>query len=382
MSLHRIAASVLIFSSAFAAEVPALLPDKLAYFEAATDKLVRFKDGVLVESDGTKTERVAFARFAFDQTEAVQVEGMDLPVEVEQTADGVIFLGVLGGEKLVLVKEARSGERTRIPTPGEWQINTPRLRLFPSTHQVAALADNTIWWHDGAWHHRKLPKPPEGTQNLGQDPVGESVYLNGTKLYSGWDNGEFGGMLASLDLSAAEGTWSVLSGKPHTKIPRQEPIHSIAFSSKEHLWVATGLSHLGGIRGGLYERSKKGDWKTLIDADLFENRGPLSFTETSDIGDLSVDPKGNLYLLASQSGIYRLTDGKLTKIISHDFGGHDSNRGDYLVGLNPKRLAITDQGTFFVSTNSFGILAFAMRDGKWAGKQIGLIPEKPADPAK
>ena len=196
-----------------------LLPEKIAYQKASTQQVIPYRDGVLVESNHIEADHVMFARFDAKETTPVEVEGMQLVFDAEQTADGVVFLG-LHGKKIVVVKENAGGERHAVTVPKEFHpqfiedLQTPtRPLLIPTNNDIAAIAGDVVWWLNKEWKSRKLPQAPPFYRDFKPGNMGEVHYLDGTTLYAGWDCGEWGGMLASIDLSAPDPAWHRLSGK-------------------------------------------------------------------------------------------------------------------------------------------------------------------------
>jgi hypothetical protein len=59
-------------------------------------------------------------------------------------------------------------------------------------------------------------------------------------------------------------------------------------------------------------------------------------------------------------------------VIEHSFFSHVSDRGSYLVGSYPADLGISRSGDIYVSTNSFGILAFRKSGARWSARQITI----------
>ena len=357
-----------------------LLPENLPYQETSIQHVIPYRDGVLVESADSPADRVRYARFEAKETETVAVEGVELLFDAEQSADGVLFLG-LQDNKMVLVRETADRKRSTLDVPEAFHPRfledlepSVRPHLIPTTHEVAAIAGDVLWWKDKEWRNRKLPKVPQFYHEFQPADFGQVHFLEGTTLYAGWNHGEWGGMLASLDLSADGAQWVHLSGKPtgDAGIPKNEPVQAILSPSPGHLWVATGLAHLGGSWCGLHHRDPSGKWVTLIDADPEKDRSKLKFPVPSSIEGLASDHDGRIYILAGAAGVFRPGEAGLERLFAHDFFSHASNRGDYLAVSYPSDLAIARNGDLFVSTNSFGVLAFRKKDGKWSARQITL----------
>ncbi|MEK7953220.1 hypothetical protein [Luteolibacter soli] len=365
-------AAIAIGSSAFA---EALLPEKLAEQKAYTRKMIPYRDGVLVECDSLYAPAHAsymFARFEAKELSPVNIDGIELLLDVGTGSKGRIFLGAIepteGELKAVILGETADAKLRPLPVPDEFHAffatdspsTTPRL--IGTNHEAAAIVEDIIWWLEGeTWKSRKLPKVPKfHDEFLTDHPYGANWFLDGNILYGGWNHGEWGGALGSIDLGAADSKWVQLSGKPlkdDAGIPENNPIQSIISPRSGELWVATGLSHMGGTWRGLYHREPSGKWHTLIHGESDRDQGELK-PFVSDISGLALGRENSLYVLASETGIYRLTGKQVECLIPHQFR-------DYLNGI-----AVVPNGDIYVSTDRSGVLAFHKAGDQWHGKQI------------
>ena len=148
-----------------------LLPENLPYQETSIQHVIPYRDGVLVESADSPADRVRYARFEAKETETVAVEGIELLFDAEQSGDGVLFLG-LQNNKMVMVLETADRKRHTLEVPEAFhprflQDLEPSVRphLIPTTHEVAAIAGDVVWWKDKEWRNRKLPKVPQFIMN-------------------------------------------------------------------------------------------------------------------------------------------------------------------------------------------------------------------------
>jgi hypothetical protein len=361
-----------------------LLPEKIAYQEASTQQVIPFRDGVLVESDNYAADSVMYAQFDAKETSTFKIEGIQHMLDVEPSSAGVLFLGFNEVDDKVipaLIEEMAIDSRRSITVPEELQriagdpqsSNIPHL--FGTNNAVAAIAGDKVYWLDKDWHSRNLPQVPQFYDEFKPKAFGDVRFLDGTTLYAGWDHGEWGGMLASIDLSVESSKWILLSRKPagdDSGIPENNPVHTIMSPSKGHIWVATGSAHMGGAWRGLHHRDPEGKWHTLIDGEFADDRGKLKFPIPSSIEGLASDREGRAYILAGEAGVFCLGASGLERIIEHDFFSHSSDRGGYTVGSYPLALGIARNGDIFVSTNSFGVLAFRKKGDSWTARQITL----------
>lgn len=369
-----------------------LLPEKIAYQEGSTQQVVPFRDGVLVECDFYAAEPVMYAQFDQKETSPLKLDGIQRLLDVELGVEGILLFGLNEIDDQVtcsLIRESATGGRTIIDLPeglrhlrGEIQ-HADIPRLIATNDAAALIVKDEVHWLDKEWHSRKLPKVPQFYDEFKPETFGSAHFLDGTTLYAGWDQGEWGGMLAAIDLRDTDAKWVHLSGKPvgdTTGIPQNTPIHSIISPKKGEIWVATGLAHMGGTWRGLHHRNAAGKWHTLIDGDFEDDRGSTKLPSPSSIQGIASDSAGQIYVLAGEVGVLRLTKGRMDPLIEHNFFSHSSARKDggfaYTVGSYPEAVAIARNGDIFVSTNCFGVLAFRKKADSWTARQIEIKKER------
>lgn len=368
-----------------------LLPEKIAYQEASAQQVIPFRDGVLVECDYNAADRVMYAQFDRKETSTLKIDGIQLLLDVESGSKGILLFGLNEIEDQVtcsLVGESAAGGRTIVELPEKLRhleedpgkIQPSEVpRLIGTNNAAALIVGDEVHWLDKAWHSRKLPKVPQFYREFKPETFGGAHFLDDTTLYAGWDHGEWGGMLAAIDLSDEDGKWVHLSGKPHgddSGIPQNNPVHSIISPEKGDIWVATGLAHMGGTWRGLNHRDAAGKWHTLIDGDSEDDRGSTKLPSPGSIEGIASDGSGQIYVLAGEVGVLLLTNGRMAPLIEHNFFNHSSDRGDYIVGCYPSAMGIARNGDVFVSTNSFGVLAFRREVNKWTARQIEIKKER------
>jgi hypothetical protein len=391
MNLRAAYSIALLIAATYAALAEPLLPENIAYQDASTQQVIPYKDGVLVESDHYAAASVMYAQFDRKVTSTFKIDGIQHLLDVEQSSEGFLFFGlseVDGQVRCSLISESVTENRVAIDLPeslghlgqdGE-KIEPSEIPRLIKTNNVAALiVSDEIHWLDKTWHSRELPKVPQFYKEFKPETFGGAHYLHGTTLYAGWDHGEWGGMLTSIDLSEVDAKWVHLSGKPvgdNSGIPQNSPIQSIISPKKGDIWVATGLAHMGGTWRGLYHRDAEGKWHTFIDGDFEDDRGSTKLPSPSSIQGIAYDHSGQLYILAGEIGVIRLTKGGIEHLIDHNFFSHSSDRGDYTVGCYPSALGVARNGDVFVSTNSFGVLAFRKNGDNWTARQITLKKER------
>ena len=250
-----------LIAGAGAALAEPLLPEKIAYKEASTQQAIPFRDGVLVESDHYPADSVIFAQFDRKETSTFKIDEIQHLLDVEQSSKGLLFFGFNEIDEQVrcsLISESATQDRRAIELPEELRhlgedgekIQPSEIPRLIKTNNVAALiVSDEIHWLDKAWRSRKLPKVPQFYDEFKPETFGVIHILDGTNLYAGWDHGEWGGMLAAIDLSNVDAKWVHLSGKEvgdNSGIAQNNPIHSIISPKKGDICVASGLAHMGG----------------------------------------------------------------------------------------------------------------------------------------
>ena len=221
MKLRAAYLIALLIAGADAAFAEPLLPEKIAYQEASTQQVIPYRDGVLVESDHYAAASVMYAQFNRKETTAFKIDEIQRLLDVEQSSKGHLFFGISELDEQVrcsLIRESATQNRDAIDLPeGLRQLGQDGGKIEPSeiprlikTNNAAALiVSDEIHWLDKAWHSRRLPKVPQFYKEFKPETFGGARYLDGTTLYAGWDHGEWGGMLASIDLAQPQNLWVV-----------------------------------------------------------------------------------------------------------------------------------------------------------------------------
>ena len=366
-----------------------VMPETFKHQGFGAQQLIPYKDGVLIKSDDFQTYNVSFAKYSAGEAGEVKFKQMEALFDAGRSPGGFLFLG-FGNDEMILIEESKTGERKVLPVPDEWQPKAEgdlmpevRARLVPGNHRCVAIAKDTLWILDDKWKSHKLPPVPKFHGELpslkfASTPFGAVHALVGDEFYAGWDIGEWGGMLVSIDLGGPKPEWKHLSGKTkgdHTGIVGNNPIEAIVPARDGGLWVADGLSHMGGQWRGLHHRDSSGGWRTLISGEFDEDVGEVKLPVTSSINDLTLDSNGRVYVLAGSGGVFRVEKETLETVFLYDFD-IASEKEDHVVGCSLESLAVGNQGEIFISTNSFGILAFKNVAGEWRGKQIMLKSER------
>lgn len=378
--------------ASLAVDAASLFKGKAKYQDDEVKKLVLYQDGVLADSG-----QIYFTRFDSEAAHPFVPAGMDLLLEVDSSSGDVVFLGAKD-KKYLLMRESSDGKLRSIDLPEEIQLlavpetsEVSRPHLIPSTHDVALIAGGSLWWREEEkWTSRPLPPVPKFYLEFDPESFGPlHFFLGDTRfflddtLYAGWNRGEWGGMLASIDLKEAHPEWKHLSGKKPgdpSGIPANEPVQSLLSPDGRSLWVATGLAHLSGYATALYRHDPDGTWKTLIeeDSDDYAPKIPPKLPRESVISALATDSEKRVHLLVSGAGVFQMGS-SLLPVMEDDFSNYNNNTESVvdkntteisLVSCYPNDLVIAKDGALYISTNSFGILAFRKDGDQWKGHQI------------
>lgn len=356
----------------FAASAEPLFPDGLKQQAAPVTRLLSYREGVLIGGDGDPF----FANFETLRAVPFRVEGLSKILGSEQTGSGHAFLGT-AEDRLKLVIEAGDGKRDLIALPVEIERLAPAgpqvPRLIPSTGRAALMSSGVLWWReDNAWKSLKLPPVPRFDPAFHPEGSRESHFLLGDILFAGWAKGEFGGLLAAIDVTAGEPRWRN-SGReiPHVipGLARYLPVLSMVSANGSDLWVHSGLSHRGWTRNALSYRNREGLWRHLSDEIREGREGHLGLREGNQIAAVAADAGGRLHLALFPAGIDLAGKGP-EPVLKIGFDQYSKGEGENRVTCYPTGLAIRRQGDIFVATNAFGILAFRKEGEKWKGRQI------------
>jgi hypothetical protein len=118
------------------------------------------------------------------------------------------------------------------------------------------------------------------TPKVGHGVAPSAMLLTADRLFVGFSAGEFGGGLYRYDLAVAEPT---LVGVALL----DENVSALMRSSGGSAWAATGLSHMGGVHGGVYR----------LDGRAILSSGPVG---------LVASPDGDLFVGARALGVMKL----------------------------------------------------------------------------
>ncbi len=328
-------------------------------------KLIPYRDAVVVVSYHWSTLRksVKHAEFSSNKTSDLKIEGMDRILDAETFADGIFFLG-MRANKLILKSETRAGKEMTIEVPDPLLKVAPKdIHLISTSNKAAMITGRTLWWFEGEWKSCDIPEPPQFYYEFKPMHLGNVQFLQGSILYAGWNRGEWGGMLASIDLKQKLPKWLHLSGKKNgdsSGVPGNKPILEMISPNGDDIWVTAGTDHLDGMSRGMYHCDSEKKWEILIDGERDTDRGLIMPSPRNFIRSLTCDPHGRVYVLAGDA-VFNVSNNSLASIVEIcvkiGYGG---------------AMAVTKNGDIFISTGGFGILTFRKEGNNWQGKQILL----------
>jgi len=296
---------------------------------------------------------------------------------------------------LVRVEEHADGRRENIALPETVQPRhfedvSPQIRprLVRTSHRAAAVAGagKALWWLDGEWKRRELPQLPAFHQEIGPGrSAPDHYYLDGSTLYAGRHSGEWGGLLASLDVGREGAEWICLNARKTGDASGITGIVGVADMLRDKagsLWVATDSTHMGLYARGIFQREETGRWKAWMDGEGDRDEGPWRCVEPDSPIGLALDARGSLHVLM-WSGVYVRRDETLERVLEMDARKMSLREPTHGVVCCPSSLGISRTGDFYVPTNAYGILACRKVHGKWTARQImtgkSTVPPLPDD---
>jgi len=177
----------------------------------------------------------------------------------------------------------------------------PSSIAHPETPVVGDAHDGTVvlleaermhLWSDGSWTSHDIGHAPKTPGTMG---VPSHVLLTESRVYAGYDRGEWGGGLFTLDLKAPK--WTAVGEVEGEEIE----IGVQKLTRKDAVWALFGLAHLG-LREGFLVRH--GDGLQVV----AQNDAPPFPLDDADFASMAFDEKGALYLLSGGRGLLRRKD--------------------------------------------------------------------------
>jgi hypothetical protein len=343
-----------------------------------------WNDQIVVEL-GHESHPSVFYAFKAESTEPkmLAVPNMDQIVSLGDFKGSPVALGKSGGHIIIVENEQNTWKE--LPVLPEFQT-TKDLRIIPSISGLALLSEDRLFrFVNGKWlTPSPLPDVPQFYREFKPEKWGMKQMLYGSQLFVGWNHGEWGGMVALLDVEKPQPKWEEVSGKKMVTslgIIGNDPVTGMTLDDTGTLWISEGSCHMGGMWRGLFRYGSK--WTTMVRGSFDKSQGGMiSFPgETTDIVDVFEGPDKKLYVLAGKLGIFIYEDLSLKPQISIDF--YDITKVDSApnsfsatVPCYPDGLVVDSAGNMFVATGYYGVLSFLKTQHGYQLKQIDLPDTK------
>jgi hypothetical protein len=211
-------------------------------------------NGQLVVRVGVRQPWQDLVSVSFDKDTAtpLAVPGLDQVVDVAAQGTAPVAFGLVKGKPLLLRLEG--GKWQRIPLPTTPLKKPEEVRLAADAQRVALLeGDGTAHWRGPKDWRSAAGVPIRGQHRL--------VLVN-NQLFIGFDVGEWGGGLVSVNLESGTVTAIVAPTGCTT------PTKALLRGPDDKLWVLEGQTHMGALTGRLRVFAG-GGWSTLASTNGF-----------------------------------------------------------------------------------------------------------------
>ncbi len=204
-----------------------LMPKDLRTDDRGSAAMLPYKDGVMLKNYFPRLNR-ANKWVATYQVYAVSFGAPTPALPAITGLDKLLNAGLSGGQCVVLGLSGKEIKAVALGNDGSWNgLELPRVFtdeartdedslpvVIPSRSSVALMMNDLLCWREGdAWRTARLPAVPKFCEEFEPSGFGEIQYLDGTRFYAGWDEGEWGGMLAMADVAFPIPAWGHVSGK-------------------------------------------------------------------------------------------------------------------------------------------------------------------------
>ncbi len=246
-----------------------------------------------------------------------------------------------GGLRL-LVRHGTGWDELALPTKAH-RAATPLTIRADRTGVVLLAGDVLFRWAAGVWESVQIRPPPlSHTLMQGRGVQPDHALLAGGRLYLGYDRGEWGGALLSLDVRT--GRWEDID----LGDGGAWPVRDLRVGPGGQVWVAEGLAHLILAAGRLSSGDGKG-WRTNYS---LNREGPdARGVPPTPLDGVAFDGEGRLVLLGGSVGLVRRKGPGWRRLTPHwpEFafvrGLHVTPAGLAVVGL-------TDGGVLLIDLKS------------------------------
>jgi hypothetical protein len=305
--------------------------------------------------------------------------------------DGIpLAIGSTNGARRLIRKTADAWMVVGLP---ESLKNTPFTHFIQSDdgialmhirydHEDLASEQNTLFvLRSKHWDAIKVPLVPHFVKYVKSALLAAQLCLHKGKLIAGWNEGEWGGMVAELNISKANPQWTQISGYDYITpqgLPGNPTITGMIFDKNKHLWLSEGLQHLGIMARGLY-RFDGDHWETIVHGSSNESAPDTQSLPgvKSDITAIVMAANGQLYLLASELGVFSYGEGKFTLVIPPVWLTVNglSPKG-VLLHCSPSGIVVDEKENVILTASNCGVLCFLKTKD---GYRLRQAPPPPLD---
>jgi hypothetical protein len=217
-------------------------------------------------------------------------------------------MGTYRGAPVVLCRDG-ANQRLFSRTNRGWEMKAipgthaglDAVLVCSQTHLVLVSPDGLSWRTGEDWVTTPLPDiRPAGVRGR------RHFLLDGERLLIGWDAGEWGGGLISVDLRSGEH----VSLAPVPGVP----VCDMQIDRQNRIWVTQGLAHLSLIQGFLHVQDGQG-WTCVASSSNVNGDMKNWDFPPSAFHAVSFTPSGVLHMLGGSVGLVRLIQNRWERMI-------------------------------------------------------------------
>lgn len=292
-------------------------------------------------------------------------------------ATRVVDVAMYGALPVALVETSR-GLALAAHRGSSWSIEPVPSPSRPGAEVILTADESTLVLlharqvnilRDGVWSTRPVGTGPFATTLASLHVPPKHTMIAGGRLFVGWDHGEWGGALISLDLE--KGTWTAY---PDFKLP----VRALARGVDGKPWAASGLSHLVMTEATLSRLDARG-WTTIarVAGSYPIGRDPLVTARLgwdlplASFDGMAFDDRGRLHVVTRRLGVLRRDDDHWTQLTPDwtQLKGPDDSPLGNLSGL------VVHGSLVVIATWGTGVVVWDVDTGK-----VRPIPFEPRQP--
>ncbi len=335
-------------------------------------RLFKWDDKVIVEMKGHKFYEVDIKSSSL--TPLATVQG-STPVSFTEAFNKPVMLATKNNAKLLLMKEGKKWKS--IEAPSELNGDDKLLLLGHATGLVILSEKSIFRYEKGSWAKVKIiydekfsayyEKGSSQNQNYTSVEIERSSashLLKDDKVYLGVNHGEWGGGLYTLDIYTGMFDKVTLEDYLGATFGGNSPVQDIKLSNDNTLWVAYGLSHMGGRRGfiGMVQGTKCDPLIVSTNLAVIDNKfkkfNKNWSYEVTTFPSIAFNELGELFMLADSVGIVKLSNGKQHRIT------RDWNPW---ANIYPRDLIVVSDDIYLIGFSDAGIGVFN-KEGEVLGR--------------